>query len=97
MKRTAVLLAVILAELATAQSPAPQGGALTEARALIEQGVWFEAVGLLERHLKTHPDDVEARFDLAQTLFRLERYREAVDAARRRRRVRPSMRANGEL
>ena len=81
MKRTAVLLAVILAELATAQSPAPQGGALTEARALIEQGVWFEAVGLLERHLKTHPDDVEARFDLAQTLFRLERYREAVDAA----------------
>lgn len=84
----AVLLAAMGVAIASAQSLSP-GNTLDEARALIAQGVWFEAAGLLERYLQTRPDDIEARYELAQTLFRLGRYRDTVDAAQEVRRRRP--------
>lgn len=75
------MLMVMAAVPTSAADPAAVAGKLLHARDLVARGVWFDAVEVLEAHLRVAPDDAAARIELAQLYFRLGRYRDAAEAA----------------
>ncbi len=66
---TAVLLAAQTGARPASPGGSPEDNDYLQAVSLLNQGVYFEAIGLLEAHLKRNPDDGTAHLRIAQALY----------------------------
>lgn len=63
--------------------------AYLEAVRLLNQGIYFEAIGLLEEHVETYPDHEKAHLRLAQALYHVKRDIAAAEQAAAALRINP--------
>jgi hypothetical protein len=67
--RLVIALVVLAVAPLASQPPPPAADSIEAARQLRDRGELERAAAMLRRHLAAHPDDVDARWLLAQTLY----------------------------